>query len=81
MGMPMMMGPPTPTPVVVVADGIVYVACDGVLTSFDAKTLEKIATAVYWKRPQPPGGMMGPGGPPGQGGPPPAGAGGPPPVQ
>ena len=69
-----------PQPVMLVADGIIYVACDGTLTAFDAKTLGKIATAVYWERPRPPMGMMGPGGPPGgfPGAPPPApGAGGP----
>ena len=68
-----------PQPVMLVADGIIYVACDGTLTAFDAKTLEKIASAVYWERPRPPMPMMGPGGPPG---PPPApGAGGPAPMQ
>jgi len=45
---------PAPVPVVVVGDGVVYVACDGKLTSFDAKTLEKLAEATYWERPEPP---------------------------
>lgn len=69
-----------PQTVMVVANGIVYVACDGTLTAFDAKTLEKIASAVYWERPQPPFPRMGPPGPPGQGGLQAPGAGGPAPL-
>jgi outer membrane protein assembly factor BamB len=46
--------PPAPTPVVVVADGVVYVACDGVLTAFEAKTLKPLGSATYWTRPEPP---------------------------
>jgi outer membrane protein assembly factor BamB len=56
-GGPPMMGPmmmPAPMAVVVVGDGVVYVACDGKLTAFDAKTLEKLAEATYWERPEPP---------------------------
>jgi len=54
-GMMMMPGwPPAPTPVVVVADGVVYVACDGVLTAFEAKTLQPLGSATYWTRPEPP---------------------------
>ena len=63
-GGPMMMGPGGPppfggppggpTPVVVVSDGVVYVACDGKLIAFEAKTLKKLAEATYWERPQPP---------------------------
>lgn len=41
-----------PVAVVVVADGVVYVACDGRLTAFDAKTLKKLGQATYW-RPRP----------------------------
>jgi outer membrane protein assembly factor BamB len=55
--MPMMgpMGPPpAPVPVVVVGDGVVYVACDGKLTAFEAKTLKKLGEATYWERPEPP---------------------------
>ena len=44
--------PPAPATVVVVADGIVYVACDGTLTALDAKTLKKVGEAVYWERPE-----------------------------
>ena len=49
-----MMGPgwpPTPTPVVVVSDGVVYVACDGKLMAFEAKTLKPLGEATYWERP------------------------------
>jgi len=57
-GMPPMMGPmgPPPTPVVVLGDGVVYVAFDGKITAFQARTLEKIAEATYWERPEPPKG-------------------------
>lgn len=57
-GMPPVMGPtgpgPSPMPVVVLGEGMVYVACDGKLTAFNAKTLEKVAEATYWERPKPP---------------------------
>ena len=54
-GMMMMPGwPPAPTPVVLVDDGVVYVACDGVLTAFEAKTLKPLGSAVYWTRPEAP---------------------------
>jgi hypothetical protein len=50
-GMMMASGwPPAPTPVVVAADGIVYLACDGVLTAYDGKTLKVLAEVVYWER-------------------------------
>jgi len=52
----MMMGPgwpPAPTPVVVVSDGVVYVACDGKLMAFEAKTLKVLGEATYWERPAP----------------------------
>ena len=53
-GMMMMPGwPPAPTPVVVVSDGVVYVACDGKLTAFEAKTLKPLGEAIYWERPAP----------------------------
>jgi hypothetical protein len=48
-----MMGPgwpPVPTPVVVVSDGVVYVACDGKLIAYEAKTLKLLAEATYWER-------------------------------
>ncbi len=57
-GGPMMFGPPmnipgpAPVPVVVVGEGVVYVACDGRLMAFDAKTLQKVAEATYWERPE-----------------------------
>ena len=55
-GMPPMMGPmgPPPAPVVVLGDGVVYVAFDGKITAFQARTLEKISEATYWERPEPP---------------------------
>jgi len=53
-GMMMAGWPPAPTPVVLVDDGVVYVACDGVLTAFEAKTLKPLGSAVYWTRPEPP---------------------------
>jgi hypothetical protein len=49
-----MMGPgwpPVPTPVLVVSDGVVYVACDGKLMAFEAKTLKPLGEATYWERP------------------------------
>ena len=55
MGMGMMPGwPPAPTPVMTVADGILYLACDGKLTAYDAKTLEVLGEAIYWQREAPP---------------------------
>jgi hypothetical protein len=54
-GMMMMPGwPPAPQAVVVVQDGVVYVACDGVLNAFEAKTLKPLGQAVYWERPEAP---------------------------
>jgi hypothetical protein len=50
----MMPPPPMPTPVVVIGDGVVYVACDGKLMAFEAKTLRKLGEAIYWERPEPP---------------------------
>lgn len=56
---------PSVPPVMMVVDGIVYIAFEGKLTAFDAKTLERIAEATYWERPergpQPGGGPVGPG--------------------
>ena len=51
----MMMGGwlPAPTPVMVVADGVVYVACDGKLMAFEAQTLKALGGAIYWEREQP----------------------------
>jgi outer membrane protein assembly factor BamB len=51
-----MMGPmgAPPSPVVVIGDGVVYVAFDGKITAFEAKTLKKLAEATYWERPEPP---------------------------
>jgi hypothetical protein len=49
----MMMGPgwpPAPTPVVVAADGVVYVACEGKLIAYEGKTLQPLAQATYWER-------------------------------
>jgi len=54
-GFPGMMGPgwpPAPAAVVVVEDGVVYVACDGTLKAFGAKTLEPLGEAIYWERPE-----------------------------
>lgn len=55
MGMGMMMPgwPPAPTPVALVADGVLYILCDGKVLALDAKTLQVIAKATYWERPQP----------------------------
>ncbi|MBM3471860.1 MAG: hypothetical protein FJX75_01140 [Armatimonadetes bacterium] len=55
-GPPPMMGPmgAPPSPVVVLGDGVVYVAFDGKITAFEAKTLKKLAEATYWERPEPP---------------------------
>ena len=51
-------------PVMMVVDGIVYIAYGGKLTAFDAKTLDKIAEATYQEPPMPrgmmPGGAGGP---------------------
>jgi len=46
-GMPAM----APTVQMVVADGVLYVACEGQVMAFDAKTLEKLAEATYWHPP------------------------------
>jgi hypothetical protein len=32
----------------------VYVACDGKLTAYEAKTLKKLGEATFWKPPTPP---------------------------
>jgi len=60
------MGPPPmptgPSVTMVVSDGVIYVACDGTLTAYEAKTLKPLAQVTYWERPQPPDGPMGPGG-------------------
>jgi hypothetical protein len=67
---PMMMGgmgrtPAAVPPVMLINDGIIYIAYDGKLSAFDAKTLERIGEAIYWERaerqgPQPGGpGMPG----------------------
>lgn len=48
-----MMGPGwqfVPQAVVVVGEGMVYVACDGTLTAYDAKTLQPMAQTHYWQR-------------------------------
>ena len=58
-----------------IADGVVYVACQGTLTAYEAQTLKQLGQATFWTPPEPPpGGPMGPGGPQGPppGGPPPA---------
>lgn len=39
-----------PQAVVVAGDGVVYVACDGTLVAYDAKTLQPLAQTVYWQR-------------------------------
>ncbi len=51
------MGPPPgggSAPAVVAYDGEIYVAYEGTLTAFEAKTLEQVAQATYWERPEPP---------------------------
>lgn len=48
-----MMGPGwqlVPQAVVVVGEGLVYVACDGTLTAYDAKTLQIASQTRYWQR-------------------------------
>jgi hypothetical protein len=74
MGMPMMgmMGGNQPAPVMMIVDGVVYIAYAGKVMAFAGKTLEKLGEATYWEMPKFPmmGGMGGPGGPGG-------GAGGP----
>ena len=56
--------PTPPAPVMMISDGVVYIAFNGKLTAFDAKTLQKIAEATYWEPPQPPmGPPRGPGPP------------------
>jgi hypothetical protein len=51
MGPGMGMPPTPPQPVVVVADGVVYVAFDGKIMAFEAKTLHKLSEATYSERP------------------------------
>jgi hypothetical protein len=47
-GMPNMQFPPQQfAPVMMIVDGVVYVAFDGRLTAFEAKTLKKLGEAVY----------------------------------
>ena len=71
MGGPMMyppmmpMGPPQ-TPVLLVSDGVIYVAFEGKLTAFEAKTLKKLAEAVYAEGGPMPGMFVGPPGGSGQ---------------
>lgn len=61
MGGPMMGGPPGgPQATMIVADGVLYVACDGKVIAFEAKTLKKLAEATYWTAPKRP--AQGPGG-------------------
>jgi hypothetical protein len=48
-GGPLAVAPASPT--VVVADGVVYVAGAGKIVAFEAKTLRKLATAVYEEPP------------------------------
>lgn len=45
---------PAPAPVVVLGDNAIYVAFDGKLMAFAPRTLEKLAEATYWERPEPP---------------------------
>lgn len=65
MAMAMPMSPPA---TVIVQDGVVYVACNGKLTAYEAKTLAVLAEVTYWTPPAMPMGMMGvqarPAGPP-----------------
>ena len=66
-GGPMMMFPPMGPPgggqvAMVVADGVVYVAAEGKVFAFEAKTLKKLAEATY--APRPPRGGPPPGGQP-----------------
>ena len=68
MMMPMPPMPMSPPVTMMIADGVVYVACNGVLTAYEAKTLKQLGQATYWQAPPPPQ-FPGPGGPP----PPPAG--------
>jgi len=71
MGMP---GPGSPPVTMLVSDGVLYLACNGKLTAYDARTLKALAEVTYWQPPQPPQMPGMPGGPPGPppGGPPPA---------
>ena len=39
--------PPSPPTTMLAADGVLYVACDGKLTAFEAKTLKKLTEATY----------------------------------
>ena len=40
-----------PAVTVVVAEGVVYVACDGKLIAYEANTLRKLGEATYWEAP------------------------------
>jgi len=68
-GMPMTgFGQPSVAPVMMIVDGVLYIAYDGKVTAFEAKTLTKLAEATYWEpRPFPMGGFGGFGGPGGPG--------------
>lgn len=61
-----MMQPSAPTPVMLVVDGVLYIACDGKVFAFEAKTLKKLAEATYLEPRQrgqgPRGGRQGQGG-------------------
>lgn len=43
---------PAPMAVMVAEDGVIYVACDGTLTAFEAKTLKPLGAVTYWTRPE-----------------------------
>ncbi len=58
MGMGTPMGP-AQQPVVVVAEGVVYVAFEGRIVAFEAKTLQKLSEATYAAPRGPRRGMMG----------------------
>jgi hypothetical protein len=51
MGPGMMMAPMAPQATMVVAEGVLYVACEGKITAYDARSLEKIAEVTYWEPP------------------------------
>ena len=56
--------PPGPQVTLLAADGAIYLACDGKLFAYEAKTLKKLAEATFWtapKRPDKPAGQQ-PGG-------------------
>jgi len=55
-GMAGMGGPPTtfvtsPSPALTTADGVVYVASEGTLSAFEARTLKKLGEVKYYKHP------------------------------